>query len=205
MLMLGHFGLVPCHPAWIGALRAYCKTADEAPRLYQGVKPLQLAGAFAVETECVPAEAHTPLRNMRAEIEAERISALKSWRNDGHTGALPAPQSTITGNRSRRDEGGGSADVREAAPGKTIRSCPKGTVGRTAVACKDRAERSGGDPAPIRGPRPNDRGCDAFRRGAGEPGDGQPLDGLPPAHSCRSHSFNRTRVRSFADEAVMTR
>ena len=59
--------------------------------------------------------------------------------------------------------------------------------------------------AAIRGPRPNDRGCDAFRRGAGEPEDGQPFDGLPPAHSCRSHSFNRTRVRSFADEAVMTR
>ena len=92
-----------------------------------------------------------------------------------------------------------------AAPGKTIRSCPKATVGRTAVACRGRAERSGGDPAPIRGPRPNDRGCDAFRRGAGEPEDGQPFDGLPPAHSCRSHSFNRTRVRSFADEAVMTR
>ena len=111
----------------------------------------------------------------------------------------------VTGNRSRRDEGGGSADVGEAAPGKTIRCCPKGTVGRTAVACKGRAERSGGDLAPIRGARPNDRGCDAFRRGAGEPEDGQPFDGLPAAHSCRSHSFNRTRVRSFADEAVMTR
>ena len=111
----------------------------------------------------------------------------------------------VTGNRSRRDEGDGSAVVGEAAPGKTIRCCPKGTVGRTAVACKGRAERSGGDPAPIRGARPDDRGCDAFRRGAGEPEDGQPFDGLPPAHSCRSHSFNRTRVRSFADETVMTR
>ena len=122
---------------------------------------------------------------------------------------LPARQpesgDPVTGNRSRRDEGGGSADVGEAAPGKTIRSCPKGTVGRTAVACKGRAERSGGDPVPIGAPRPKHRGCDAFRRGAGDLGNGQPFDGLPPAHSCRSHSFNRTRVRSFADEAVMTR
>ena len=69
---------------------------------------------------------------------------------------------------------------------------PRGTLRR----------RSGADP---RTPRPNDQGCDAFRRGAGEPEDGQPFDGLPAAHSCRSHSFNRTRVRSFADEAVMTR
>ncbi len=30
-----------------------------------------------------------------------------------------------------------------------------------------------------------------FRRGAGEAGDAQPFDGLPPAHSCRSHSFTR--------------
>lgn len=98
-----HFGLVPRHPTWIGALRAYCKTVEEAPRLYQDVKPLQLAGAFAVETECVPAEAHTTLRNTRAEIEAERIRALKSWRNNGHSGAFPAPQSTIAANPDELD------------------------------------------------------------------------------------------------------
>ena len=103
MPMVGHFGLVPRHPTWIGGLRAYCKTVEKAPRLYQGVKPLQLAGAFAVETECVRAETHTPLRRMRAEIEAERIRALKSWRNDGHSGAFPAPQSTIAVNPDKRD------------------------------------------------------------------------------------------------------
>ena len=135
MPRVGHFGLVPHHPTWIGGLRAYCKTVEKALRLYQGVNPLELASAFAVETECVPAEvltetsrrtgpiafsiglgssgdvqlvfmedicgenemqprhtkAHTTLRNMRAEIEAERIRPLKSWRNDGAFRSFPGP------------------------------------------------------------------------------------------------------------------
>ena len=147
MPRVGHFGLVPRHPTWIGGLPAYCKTVEEALRLYQGVNPLGLAGAFAVDTECMPADvpteisrrtgpiafsiglgssgdvqlvfrediggenetqprhtkAHTSLRNMRAEIEAERIRALNSWRNDGHSGAFPAPQSTIAVNPDQLD------------------------------------------------------------------------------------------------------
>ena len=142
MPRVGHFGLVPPHPTWIGGLRAYCKTVEKALQLYQGANPLELAGAFAVETECVSADmptetsrrtgpisfpiglgssgdvqlvfmedicgenetqprhakVHTTLCNMRAGIEVERIRVLKSWRNTGHSGAFPAPQSTIAVN-----------------------------------------------------------------------------------------------------------
>ena len=59
MPRLGHFGLVPRHPTWIGGLRACCRTVDEPLRLYQGVKRLELAGVFAVETDRVTAEALT--------------------------------------------------------------------------------------------------------------------------------------------------
>ena len=147
MPRVGHFGLVPRHPTWIGGLHACCWTVEKALRLYQGVNPLELASAFAVETECVPAEvltetsrrtgpiafpiglgssgdvqllfmedicgqnetqprhakAHTALRGMPPEIHAERIRALNSWRNDGHSGAFPAPQFTIAVNPDQLD------------------------------------------------------------------------------------------------------
>ena len=134
MPRVGHFGLVPHHATWIDGLGACCKTVEEALRLYQDVNPLGLAGAFAVDTQCVPADVPTEISrhtglivfpiglgssgdvqlvfmedicgqneiqprhakaratscNMRAEIEAERIRPLKSWRNDRHSRAFPA-------------------------------------------------------------------------------------------------------------------
>lgn len=59
--VMGHLGLVPRHSTWIGGLRAYGKTADEAVEIYRGLKRLENAGAFAVEIECVPAEVLTEL------------------------------------------------------------------------------------------------------------------------------------------------
>ena len=147
MSRAGYFGLLPRQPTWIGGLRAYCKTVGKALRLYPGVNPLEQAGAFAVETECVPADmptetiprtgpiafpiglgssgdvqllfmedicgqnetqprhakAHTALRGMPPEIHAERIRVLNSWRNDGHSGAFPAPQFTIAVNPDQLD------------------------------------------------------------------------------------------------------
>ncbi|UWQ89569.1 3-methyl-2-oxobutanoate hydroxymethyltransferase [Rhodobacteraceae bacterium M382] len=56
MPVMGHLGLVPRHSTWIGGLRAYGKTAEEAMELYRGLRQLEDAGAFAVEIECVPTE-----------------------------------------------------------------------------------------------------------------------------------------------------
>ena len=113
----------------------------------------------------------------------------------------------------RRRDGKGRIDripdaSRPAAPDAAAREDDhvplKGRVCPARLATTGR-EGSTGGPAPIGAPRPKDRGCDGFRRGAGDLESGQPFDSSYPAHSCRSHSFNRTRVRSFADEAVMTR
>ncbi len=49
----GHIGYVPRWQTWTG-VRAVGKTADEAVRLFQQVKALESAGAFAVEMELVP-------------------------------------------------------------------------------------------------------------------------------------------------------
>ena len=138
--VMGHLGLVPRHSTWIGGLRAFGKTADEALEIYRDLKRLEDAGAFAVEIECVPAEvlaelsprtslitfsigagsggdvqylfmddicgenetqprhakAYANLRKMRAEIEAERICALKAWKNDVTSGAFPTPETSIS-------------------------------------------------------------------------------------------------------------
>lgn len=52
----GHAGLVPRRSTWTGGLRAVGKTVDEALWVYQEIKKLEAAGAWAVEVEVIPAE-----------------------------------------------------------------------------------------------------------------------------------------------------
>ena len=52
----GHAGLVPRKSTWTGGLRAVGKTIEEAAWVYQEVKKLEAAGAWAVEVEVIPAE-----------------------------------------------------------------------------------------------------------------------------------------------------
>lgn len=52
----GHAGLVPRRSTWTGGLRAVGKTIDEALWVYQEIKKLEEAGAWAVEVEVIPAE-----------------------------------------------------------------------------------------------------------------------------------------------------
>jgi 3-methyl-2-oxobutanoate hydroxymethyltransferase len=51
----GHAGLVPRKSTWTGGLRAVGKTLDEAIWIYQEIKKLEEAGAWAVEVEVIPA------------------------------------------------------------------------------------------------------------------------------------------------------
>jgi 3-methyl-2-oxobutanoate hydroxymethyltransferase len=51
----GHAGLVPRKSTWTGGLRAVGKTLDEAIWIYQEIKRLEQAGAWAVEVEVIPA------------------------------------------------------------------------------------------------------------------------------------------------------
>jgi len=51
----GHAGLVPRKSTWTGGLRAVGKTLDEALWIYQEIKSLEQAGAWAVEVEVIPA------------------------------------------------------------------------------------------------------------------------------------------------------
>ena len=51
--VVGHLGLVPRHVTWTG-YRAIGKTLDEAKQLYQAMKDLENAGAYAAEIEVVP-------------------------------------------------------------------------------------------------------------------------------------------------------
>lgn len=51
--VVGHLGLVPRHVTWTG-YRAIGKTVDEAKSLYQQMKRLESAGAYAAELEVVP-------------------------------------------------------------------------------------------------------------------------------------------------------
>jgi 3-methyl-2-oxobutanoate hydroxymethyltransferase len=51
--VVGHLGLVPRHVTWTG-YRAIGKTETEAVELYQRMKTLENAGAYAAELECVP-------------------------------------------------------------------------------------------------------------------------------------------------------
>ena len=51
----GHAGLVPRKSTWTGGLRAVGKTLEEALWIYQEIKRLEEAGAWAVEVEVIPA------------------------------------------------------------------------------------------------------------------------------------------------------
>lgn len=53
--VMGHAGLVPRKSIWIGGLRAYGKTPGEAVKLWNDIRRLEDAGAYAVEIEVVPA------------------------------------------------------------------------------------------------------------------------------------------------------
>lgn len=52
----GHVGLIPSKATWTGGFKAVGKTADSATMIWQSVKALEEAGAFAAEIEVVPAE-----------------------------------------------------------------------------------------------------------------------------------------------------
>ena len=52
--VMSHVGLVPPYSTWIGGLRAYGTTADEAMTLWKRFRDMENAGAFAVEVELVP-------------------------------------------------------------------------------------------------------------------------------------------------------
>ena len=50
----GHIGLVPRKSTWTGGIRAVGKTLDGAKALFQNLKDLENAGAWAVECEVIP-------------------------------------------------------------------------------------------------------------------------------------------------------
>ena len=51
--VVGHLGMVPRHVTWTN-YRAIGRTEEEAKQLYQRMKELENAGAYAAELECVP-------------------------------------------------------------------------------------------------------------------------------------------------------
>ena len=51
--VVGHLGMIPRHVTWTN-YRALGRTEDEARQLYQQMKTLESAGAYAAELECVP-------------------------------------------------------------------------------------------------------------------------------------------------------
>jgi len=51
--VVGHLGMVPRHVTWTG-YRAMGRTVEEAKQLYQRMKDLENAGAYAAELEVVP-------------------------------------------------------------------------------------------------------------------------------------------------------
>ena len=57
----GHTGLIPAHATWTGGFRAVGKTAESAMFVWQQVKALEEAGAFAAEIEVVPVEVATEI------------------------------------------------------------------------------------------------------------------------------------------------
>ena len=57
----GHAGLVPRRSTWTGGLRAVGKTLGEAKWVYEQIKALENAGAYAVEVEVIPEELLTEI------------------------------------------------------------------------------------------------------------------------------------------------
>lgn len=53
--VVGHVGLVPSKATWTGGFKAVGKTAATALKVWQDMRDLEQAGAFAVELEVVPA------------------------------------------------------------------------------------------------------------------------------------------------------
>lgn len=51
--VVGHLGMIPRHVTWTN-YRGVGKTLDEAKALFQAMKDLENAGAYAAEIECVP-------------------------------------------------------------------------------------------------------------------------------------------------------
>ncbi len=76
----GHAGLVPRKSTWTGGLRAVGKTLDEALWIYQEIKALERAGAYAVEVEVVP-------EDLLAEI-SKRTTLLTSSIGGGSGGDI---------------------------------------------------------------------------------------------------------------------
>lgn len=65
--IMTHLGLVPRMSTWIGGMRAFGRTADEAMEFYRSVKAAENAGAIMAEAEVVAADvlsAVTPLTAM---------------------------------------------------------------------------------------------------------------------------------------------
>ena len=56
-----HVGFIPRRTTWIGGIRAFGKTANEALELYSEIKNIENAGAWGIEVELVP-------QNILAEI-----------------------------------------------------------------------------------------------------------------------------------------
>jgi 3-methyl-2-oxobutanoate hydroxymethyltransferase len=52
--VVGHVGLIPARRTWTGGFRAVGKTLESAISVFEGVRALERAGAFAAEIEVVP-------------------------------------------------------------------------------------------------------------------------------------------------------
>lgn len=59
--VVSHVGLIPSHRTWTGGFKAVGKTFETAWQVWQQVKALEEAGAFAAEIEVVPVEVATAI------------------------------------------------------------------------------------------------------------------------------------------------
>lgn len=59
--VVGHVGLIPSRKTWTGGFRAVGKTAESAIMVYNQVRELEAAGAFAAEIEVVPERVATEI------------------------------------------------------------------------------------------------------------------------------------------------
>ncbi len=59
--VMGHVGLVPRKSTWIGGVRAFGRTAEEALALFGQIKDLENAGVYCVEVEVTAADALTEI------------------------------------------------------------------------------------------------------------------------------------------------